>query len=345
MNRLLQLLGAPWRKAIGQSGVLAYRATPTQFSWVRLGSGKTWPRELLALGHLERSDQDDAQWAQKLAGLSLGAEQVIALLEMDDYVVYKLPAPNVPSSELKAAARWQIKELVEGRLDQLTIDVLQVGDDSRSQKEMLVFAARNAAIERVCNAATTAGCTTQVVDVWETAVRNLQTARAAQDDLSGKATAALLVMPDQCLLTISTGDELYYTRRLDADDRLFERATSTAKVAEREEVPLGFEYMPGDELGFTGMETEESGLVLELQRSIDVWERSWPGLPLTRLYVLSADHDEAVARFLQKELGLRTTALLPATLFSGAALGNDPRLLAACLPLLGAALRDDTASP
>ena len=345
MKRLLQLLGAPWRKAIGQSGVLAYRATPTQFSWVRLSAGKTWPRELLGLGHLERADEDESQWAQKLAGLGLGAEQVIALLEMDDYAVYKLPAPNVPSSELKAAARWQIKELVEGRLDQLTIDVLQAGDDSRSQKEMLVFAARNAAIERVCQAGTASAKETRVVDVWETAQRNLQTAQAALDGLADKATAALMLLPGQCLLTICAGEELYYTRRLDADDRLFERATSTAKEAVREEVPLGFEYMPGDELSFGAMESEESSLIIELQRSIDVWERSWPGLPLSRLYVLSTDHAEAVARLLQKELGLRTLALLPQQLFKGEALSQEGGLPAACLPLLGAALRDDTASP
>ncbi|HLO93991.1 MAG TPA: hypothetical protein VK195_06720 [Burkholderiaceae bacterium] len=345
MKALLQKLGSPWRKALGHAGVLAFRATPDRFSWVELAPGKTWPREVLRLGDVARGQEDEAQWQQKLAGLALGGSQVIALLELDDYAVYKLPAPNVPPDELKAAARWQLKELVEGRLDQLTIDVLQAGDDTRSHKEMLVFAARNTAIERVCRAGTAGGRETRVVDVWETAQRNLQTAHAALDGHADKATAALQLLPGQCLLTISAGEELFYTRRLDADDRLFERATGSGKEAPREEVPLGFEYMPGDELSFGGMESEESSLIIELQRSIDVWERSWPDLPLSRLYVLSADHAEAVARLLQKELGLRTLALLPGQLFKGEALAQGAALPAACLPLLGAALRDDTASP
>ncbi len=345
MKALLQRLRSPWRKALGRGGVLAYRATHDSFSWVELGTGKTWPRELLGLGRMERGSDDEQQWQQRLGELRLSGSRVIGLLEMQDYAVYKLPAPHVPPDELKAAARWQVKELVEGKLDQLTIDVLQAGDDSRSHKEMLVFAARNAAIERVCHGGMTAGCEAQVVDVWETALRNLQTAQAALDGLADKACAALLLLPGQCLLTIAAGDELFYTRRLDADARLFERATSTAKATAREEVPLGFEYMPGDELAYGGMESEESSLIIELQRSIDVWERSWPELPLNRLYLLSADHAEAVARLLQKELGLRTVALLPGQLFKGESLSVDAPVLAACLPLLGAALRDETASP
>lgn len=343
--KLLQRIGTPWRKALGQTGVLAYRATSTQFSWVRIAAGKTWPREILGAGHLERGDEDETQWGLRLAGLAVGGEQVIGLLEPDDYAVYRLPAPNVPSDELKAAARWQIKELVEGRLDQLTLDVLQADDESRGHKEMLVFAGQNAAIGRVCQAGTSAGCTTQIVDVWETALRNLQTARALQDGLSEKSTAALLLLEGHCLLTITSGDELCYTRRLDADERLFERATSSARAPQREEVPLGFEYMPGDEMSYAGMEAEESSVIVELQRSIDVWERSWPGRPLVRMYVLSADHTEAVARLLQKELGLRSVALLPEQLFTGTALGTDPQVLAACLPLLGTALRDESARP
>ena len=109
---------------------------------------------------------------------------------------------------------------------------------------------------------------------------------------------------------------MFYTRRLDADARLFERATSTAKATAREEVPLGFEYMPGDELAYGGMESEESSLIIELQRSIDVWERSWPELPLARLYVLMADHGDAVAALIQRELGQRTVALNPLAAFA-----------------------------
>jgi len=108
-------------------------------------------------------------------------------------------------------------------------------------------------------------------------------------------------------------------------------------------VPLGFEYVPGGT--FDDRTSQESPLVVELQRSIDVWERSWPDLPLARLYVITADHGAEVASLIQRELGQRTVALDPFTAFAAersAPEGDPAKALAACLPLLGAALRTET---
>jgi MSHA biogenesis protein MshI len=84
---------------------------------------------------------------------------------------------------------------------------------------------------------------------------------------------------------------------------------------------------------------------VELQRSIDVWERSWPELPLARLYVITAEHGPEVATLIQRELGQRTVALDPLAAFAPDAPppeGDARAALAACLPLLGAALRTET---
>jgi MSHA biogenesis protein MshI len=268
----------------------------------------------------------------------------IALLDPADYQILKVDTPNVPPEELKPAARWQIKEMVDVDVAELTLDVMHVGGDvERAQRQLFVVAARNSAIKALTQG--TAGVAEQVgiVDIWETALRNLLAVRARADDLAARACAAVLIDEGHCILVVCAGDELFYTRRLEGDPTLLARARGDSTEAAVTELPLGFEYQPGGAFDSPGV--QESPLVVELQRSIDVWERSWPELPLARLYVITAEHGPEVAALIQRELGQRTVALDPLAAFAPdapAPEGDARAALAACLPLLGAALRTDT---
>lgn len=269
------------------------------------------------------------------------AGEAIALLDPADYQILKVDTPNVPPEELKAAARWQIKEMVDADVAELTLDVMHVGGDvDRPQRQLFVVAARNRAIQALIEAV---GSEVAVVDIWETALRNLLAHQARADDLAARACAAVLIDAQHCILVVCAGDELFYTRRLEGDPKLLARARGESAEAGAAELPLGFEYQPGG--AFDAGTSQESPLVVELQRSIDVWERSWPELPLARLYVLTAHHGPEVATLIQRELGQRTLALDPLTAFAHHAPGpeGDPaQALAACIPLLGAALRTET---
>jgi len=282
-----------------------------------------------------------------LQELHLSAAEVIGLLEPEEYQVLKVDTPNVPNEELKAAARWQIKELVEKHLDDLTLDVMHVGGDiARVQRQLFVIAARSRSVETRSQRCAAAGLPLQVIDTWETALRNLQTLKARSEGLEERACAALLMVENHCLLTISAGGELFYTRRLDPDPRLEARATGKLVAKPQQEAPLGFEYTPGADYLSPQDDSEESVLIIELQRSIDLWERSWPELPLARLYLLSPEHGDAVAALMQRELGLRTQAMGVPSLFTGIdpnSLQDPSRIgeLSACLPLLGAVLRQE----
>jgi MSHA biogenesis protein MshI len=272
------------------------------------------------------------------------AGDAIALLDPADYQILKVDTPPVPPEELKPAARWQIKEMVDVDVAELTLDVMHVGGDvERPQRQLFVVAARNNAIKALTQG--TAGVVEQVgiVDIWETALRNLLAAQARADDLAARACAAVLIDEDHCILVVCAGDELYYTRRLEGDAKLLARARGEDAEAAATELPLGFEYQPGGAFDSPGL--QESPLVVELQRSIDVWERSWPELPLARLYVITAEHGPEVATLIQRELGQRTVALDPLAAFAPDAPppeGDARAALAACLPLLGAALRTET---
>jgi MSHA biogenesis protein MshI len=272
------------------------------------------------------------------------AGDAIALLDPADYQILKVDTPNVPQEELKAAARWQVKELVDVDVAELTLDVMHVGGDvDRPQRQLFVVAARNKAIKALTDGAAGVHEQIGIVDIWETALRNLLAHQARADDLAARACAAVLIDEAHCILVVCAGDELFYTRRLEGDAKLLARARGEQAEASVADLPLGFEYQPGG--AFDGSGSQESPLVVELQRSIDVWERSWPELPLARLYVMTAEHGPEVATLVQRELGLRTLALDPLAAFAPdvpAPEGEAHVALAACLPLLGAALRSET---
>ncbi|MEJ6003517.1 hypothetical protein [Paucibacter soli] len=335
----------PWRSARSNTR-LVLQLGREQLAYVQAPNGATPPLAPGRWGVLDLGQLTDEALQHELAALGLGGGEVLALLDADAYQILKIDTPPVPQDELKAAARWQIKDLLEVPLDELTLDVMHVGDDQpRAHKQLFVVAGSNRAIERVSRIGSTAGLQLDVVDIAETALRNLQSAAAAAEDLTKRATAALLLQGGQCLLTICAHGELFYTRRLDWDARLLKRATQASAPKADTPVPLGYEYMPGDALNFGGLDAEHdesSPLVLELQRSIDVWERSWPDLPLARLYLLVPEHGQQLATLLQRELGLRTSAIDPATLFPGfEPATHGPEAYAACLPLLGALLRQE----
>ncbi|MDG0857233.1 hypothetical protein [Roseateles puraquae] len=305
----------------------------------RLGSGHAF-----VLTDGEPSDSQPPRllrWGLMPDARPVAAGEAIALLEPNDYQILKVDTPQVPQDELKAAARWQVKEMVDADMAELTLDVMHVGGDvERAQRQLFVVAARNRAIQALTEGAAGIHAEISIVDVWETALRNLLTRQARQDDLATRACAAIHIDATQSLLVVCSGDELYYTRRIEADPGLLARARGEQTETSPQDLPLGFEYQPGGSFDVAG--SQESPLVVELQRSIDVWERSWPELPLARLYVVSAEHGPEVAALIQRELGQRTVALDPFAAFAPAAPppeGERMQALQACLPLLGAALR------
>lgn len=284
------------------------------------------------------------RWGLLAEARPVPAGEAIALLDPADYQILKVDTPRVPQEELKSAARWQIKEMVDVDVAELTLDVMHVGGDvERTQRQLFVVAARNSAIKALTESASAISEHISIVDVWETALRNLLAAQARRDDLAAKACAAVHIDERHCLLVVCAGDELFYTRRLEGDPGLLARARGGQAEAGAAELPLGFEYQPGG--SFDASAAQESPLVVELQRSIDVWERSWPELPLARLYVVTAEHGPEVAALIQRELGQRTVALDSLATFAPdapAPEGDPIKALGACLPLLGAALRTET---
>lgn len=326
----------PWQKApAGERLVVCSRAD--SFAYVQADR----PGTLRRCGVELRGAGSPADFARRLRGLGLPAREVSAVLPLRDGQLLQVDAPAVKPEEMKAAARWRIKNLVDDRLDDMTIDVMMVGDDRKpAHRQIFVAAASNTTLREVGELTRGAGLELSVVELMETSQRNLQTAIVSAEGLAERATAALMLHGEQCLLTICACGELFYTRRLDWDGATLASdpgAPAMAAAAQTLDTVDFIDYGADLDAGHAPR------LVIELQRSFDVWERSWPDLPLAGLWLQVGDGSPALAAALGEALGMRVHVLDAERIFPGLhGLAGSADVADAVLPLLGALLRQET---
>jgi MSHA biogenesis protein MshI len=318
-----------------------------------LSYGRSVDGRLVRCGVEPRGDDTPQAFARRVRALGLQAGHVTAVLALHDCHLLQIDAPAVPAAELKAAARWRIKDLVDAHLDDLTLDVMVVGDDApRNQRKLFVAAAQSRAVRDVGEWSQAAGLELAVIDIRETAQRNLQTAVTQAQGRPEAASAALMQQGEACLLTICAHGELFYARRLPwnhaalTGDRRLDGADSGRSGVPTSELAMLdiVDYGAADAPAAPGDASDDTPrFVIELQRSLDLWERSWPDLPLARLMVHMEDDTEAVASLLRGSLALPVEALRPEFVFADlATMAGTLAVRRAVVPLLGALLREES---
>lgn len=329
----------PWRRRRHAGDRLVIGSDPDRLAWLHADASG----QVRRCGVVERGSDEAADFARRVRGLGLPAHDVTAVLALRDVTLLQIETPAVKPEEMKSAARWRIKDLVETRLDELTIDVMHVGDERarQAQRQLFVAAARNALIQDLVRRTQAGGLGLSVIDIAETVQRNLQTAAAEAAGIGQRATAALGHHGEQALLTICAGGELCFARRLDWDDSVL-----APRAAALPALPASFDNLDFVDYGAAdgragGDDDNTPRLVVELQRSFDVWERSWPDLPVALLWVQAGDADAALIAQLEPALGFAVRRLDPVPLFPGFAdAAHEPQVRAAVMPLLGALRRE-----
>ena len=296
------------------------------------------------------------EFVHRLQALGLKGVHAEVMFKPEQYQLLQIEAPAVAPEELRSAARYQIKEMVDVHLDDLTIDVLRVGDgQGRAASQLFVVAANNAVVRDAMDLANALQWDVRVIDVQDMAQRNLQTAVEPE-----RANACLVLAEGrQALLTISVGGELFYSRRLDLPDGFMAMTWTAAATAEQAPVdaytPVE-EYVPdyggtGYGAGFTttgasAASPEQSDidraqrLLVEVQRSIDLWDRTWSNLPLAGLHVFAGERSAELADWLRRDTGQNVQPLSLESTFAGWDAVSQPDQ-PYCLPLLGVLLRTD----
>lgn len=353
------------RRASGDLLVCSWAAPTLSFVQAR-EQGGAWA--ISRTGVVQQGADTMAVFLQRLKELGLKGAQAAIMLRADQYQFLQIPTPKVPPEELRAAARYQVRDMLQAHVDDVTIDLVDVGDGKNQGNNNLSFvvAALNGVIRDASEISHAMGWQMSVIDVQEMAQRNLQSALARRDGQPERANAALVLVPgQQALLTISANDELFYARRFDVPEEFLTGAWSQAveAVASVDGFTPVEDYVPsygagdmllGDEFA-TATATAPAPLnqdvfrvdddaaqrfLVEVQRSLDVWDRTWSTLPLSGLRVYAGARSAELAQWLTRQLGQKVVALEPGTLFAGFdAAPADQQ--AACLPLLGVFLRTE----
>jgi MSHA biogenesis protein MshI len=296
----------PWQTGESQQRlVMSWTLGEVAFVQAR-PQGTGWA--ITRLGVERQGEDSEATFHKRLQSLGLQDRQATVVLRPSQYQLLQIEAPPVRDDELRAAVRWQIAGMVEQPLDQLVLDVMPVGDAQvRKTNQVFVVAADQSVVEGSLSLARTLGVEVAVIDIQDSVQRNLQLHHLASET---QAHLAVVVLGDaQALLTISAHGELQYSRRLDVE---------TGMVA-------------GDE-AHAGRER----WAMEIQRSLDVWDRTAPMLSVSRISLYAGQDTAALSRWLGQYLGQAVYPMEPVFDDLNA---QDLAQCPACWPLLGALLR------
>jgi MSHA biogenesis protein MshI len=233
-----------------------------------------------------------------------------ALLNIPDYQLLLVEAPDVRPDELRSAVRWRIKDLLNFHIDDAVIDVFEIPDQRQHQRNRMMYAvaARASAIRQRADALEDAGLPIGVIDIPEMALRNLAILQPAEKD----GVALLHLEEERGLITISRQGTLFLTRRWDTGLRHIREADDNQRISLFDNI------------------------LLEIQRSLDYYDSHFPhGAVAEITFTSPAFNIPGLTNYLAEHLGPSIRELVMSELLEGCGdVADSGELLA-----IGAALR------
>lgn len=190
----------------------------------------------------------------------------VTLMPSTDYQLQVMEAPEVPEAELKSAVRWRLKDVLDYPPDAATVDVVTVPADPNAPtrgRSVYAVAARNEVIAERMGLFSEAKLSLKAIDIPEMAQRNM----AAMFEVPQRALAMLNMAPERGLLTFTSGAELYLARSIDVGLSQLQNAEGSLRHQLLERV------------------------VLEVQRSLDHFDRQFSYLPVSKLVLAPLPED------------------------------------------------------
>lgn len=244
---------------------------------------------------------------QRLVGVP-----AVGVLAPGEYQVVQVEAPAVPANEMRQAASWRVRELIDFPLDQAVIDTYDLPEaGQRGEKKINVVVARRAMVAERIELLRESGLELTAIDIPELVQRNVCT--YLPTTRSGHALLAL--EHGSGLLTIFRDGEQLLARSLE---------TGHGDLQREDRAPI-------------------DSLVLEVQRSFDYFESALqqPSPGMLHVYP-GGDHTADLLEALQGNL--ETVDCQPVMLSDLVAVTDEPEHVGATtLHALGAGLRDRVA--
>ena len=252
--------------------------------------------------------------------LKLERYHCTTLLPSKHYQIHEIETPNVPRAEVRSALRWRLQDIVDYPVESATVDAVEIpADPERAGRSPTLYAVttRSAAVEAHVKPYQASGVVLDAVDIPELAQRNIA-ALYEPEDRGG--VAMLAFYRDEGLLTFTRGGELYASRRIEIplaqlmDDNFKQRAEHLERVA------------------------------LEVQRSLDHFERQYQYVPLSKLLLGPLPKEIGLRDYLRSSIdgpvdSADLSTVIDFTVPAAAAAERQSQYL----PLIGAALRDEGA--
>lgn len=236
------------------------------------------------------------------------------VLGSDTYQILLVEPPDVPDEEVRGAIRWRLKDLISIPVEQAALDVFALpADGVRSNKKMVyVVVCEAKKIKAIADMVSEGGLVLESIDINELALRNL----------------VLQLLPVEqaergiALARIRSGVGSVYIYR-------------TGNLY------LGRSFSLNYNGGLLDALPEES-LALELQRSLDYYERQMGQAPPAVIYVCG-EHvtEDKIGDVLRASLAPRVQWLDPALAVMMTQSDPDEQLSQQCVAAIGAALRQD----
>lgn len=235
------------------------------------------------------------------------------LLGESDYRLVQVDAPGVPDSERVQALRWRLKDVVDFPVDDAAIAVADIPTEGGRQASVFAVVAPASVVGERMALFHEKKIPLEAIDVPEMAVRNV----AVLFEEENRGLAFLALTQGDGLLTITCRGELYLSRRIEIDTDALARADEERRRQMLER------------------------LALELQRTLDNFDRQYGFISVSRLLVASEFDCAGVVAALVENLYLPVQAADLAAVADFAAIPElrSAERQAQSLLAIGAALR------
>ena len=291
---------------------VAMREGRVDFVHLRREQGRK-PRVLLA-DSVEKVADDEATLSALRKPMRLERYRCTAMLSHGQYQLIQTDAVAGTPDEARETVRWKLKDQVEFPVDTAAIDLLPIPSDGRTPQ---VFAALSpeSTIAPLVQAFQTAKVPLAAIDLPEISQRNL----AALFEEKGRGQATLVFDDDEGLLTFTLNGELLVARHVELTARQLMTADDDRRGTLFERIAL------------------------DVQRSLDNFDRLYSSIPLTHLLITPIPGVDGFLAYLRANL---TISVVPLDVSSVVDIGAVPALLDPlrqfqCLRAIGAALRDE----
>lgn len=247
----------------------------------------------------------------------LGRSRCTTLLGHNQYRLLQVEPPEVPKEELRDALRWRVKEMLDFPVDQAGIDVLDIPTAMAGPgrpRQVYVVAAPRAVLAPRVRAFQEAKIPLEAIDIPDLAQRNI----AALLEDENRGLALLAFDGEGGRLTFTYRGELYVSRHIDV--------TREALAGGNAELGGLFERV-----------------LLDVQRSLDNFDRNYNFISLTKLVVAPVAGAAGFIDYLKANLyqPVETLDLAKAMDLGAVPALVDPLRQAEALSSIGAALRGE----